>query len=365
MLLSSFFLVLRYGIDKPIILPVLILNSIIFLSYLNNKYMLANLFSILIIINYYFSFNNAFILFLISIFGLMLYILYKNKKINKLIFLELFIFMSSLVYFVWVYLYNREYYTIENMILIIGSYFFIMNIVYFIYDIGLDIMNSYMTFKELQKENQIRVSLFKITHEIKNPIAVCKGYLDMLDINSREQVEKYVPIIKSEIERLLTILQDFLLINKRNMDFDIMDINLLVEDTLDKLNPLLEEKNIKVNNSILDDEIFINGDYNRLSQAIINIIKNSIEAISINGIINIKTEIKDNFYYLTVEDNGVGMTKEVISKIGNPFFTTKNSGTGLGVSLIYEIVEAHHGKIKYESEYGKGTKVILKLPLYQ
>ena len=59
------------------------------------------------------------------------------------------------------------------------------------------------------------------------------------------------------------------------------------------------------------------------------------------------------------------MTRDVISKIGNPFFTTKTAGTGLGVSLIKEIVEAHKGKIKYESEYGCGTKVILRLPLYE
>ena len=222
-----------------------------------------------------------------------------------------------------------------------------------------------MTYKELQKEKQIRLSLFKITHEIKNPIAVCKGYLDMLDVRNKEQVTKYIPIIKSEIERLLILLQDFLLINKCNMDLDIMDINMLVEDTLDKMNLLLKEKNIKVNTNLIDDEVYINGDYNRLSQVMINIIKNSIEAIKYDsGIINIKESIKNNEYYLTIEDNGEGMTKEVLSKMKEPFFTTKTRGSGLGISLIYEIVEAHGGSVNYISSYGKGTKVILKFPIY-
>jgi len=189
----------------------------------------------------------------------------------------------------------------------------------------------------------------------------------MMNTKDTKQVERYIPIIKSEIERLLSLLQDFLFINKCNMDLDIMDLNMLVEDTLDKLNPILEEKNIKLETNIIDDEIFINGDYNRLSQVVINVIKNSIEAISNDrkGIINISSKIKNNSYYLIVEDNGIGMTKEIISKMGNPFFTTKRRGTGLGVSLIYEIMSAHHGKIEYESEYGKGTKVTLRFPLYE
>ena len=76
-------------------------------------------------------------------------------------------------------------------------------------------------------------------------------------------------------------------------------------------------------------------------------------------------KIKDNKYYLTIEDNGIGMSKETMNKMKNPFFTTKKRGSGLGVSLVYEIVEAHNGKIEYSSEYGKGTKVTVYLPLYE
>jgi signal transduction histidine kinase len=233
------------------------------------------------------------------------------------------------------------------------------------YKTGKSIIETHMTYKQLQQEKQIRLSLFKITHEIKNPIAVCKGYLDMMNVHDNSQVEKYIPIIKSEIERLLSLLQDFLLINKSNLDLDIMDFNMLIEDTLTKLEPLLKENNIDLNLSLIDDEIFVNGDYNRLSQVLINIIKNSIEAIDDNkkGKINISTKVKNNKYYLLVEDNGIGMNKDVLSKMKDPFYTTKKRGSGLGVSLIYEIIEAHNGKVEYSSEYGKGTKVSIQIPI--
>lgn len=366
-LITSFYLTFKYGISTPKILPILVLNSIVILAYLKDKYILANFFSILIIFIYRNEFNLIYMFILVYILFGILYVIKCTKKLNNIIYLELFVFFSSLVYFIWIYIYNNMYFDLYDVILIIISYVFIVNIFYLMYSTGVRILDSHIKFKELQKEKQIRLSLFKITHEIKNPIAVCKGYLDMINVDDSKQVKKYIPIIKSEIERLLSLLQDFLLINKSNLDIDIMDINMLVEDTLDKLKPLLNENNINVNLNFVDDEIYINGDYNRLSQVIINIVKNSIEAIPEGkiGIIDINTKIENNKYLLTIEDNGIGMNKETISKMKEPFFTTKKRGSGLGVSLIYEIMDAHDGKVEYESEFGHGTKVKLEFPLYK
>ena len=256
--------------------------------------------------------------------------------------------------------YNKNY-----EINFVISYIVITNIVCWMDYIGKKILKVHMNYKELQNEKQIRLSLFNITHEIKNPIAVCKGYLDMLNVDDEKKVKKYIPIIKSEIERLLSILQDFLLINKISMDLDIMDINILIEETIEKMHPLFKEKNISLNVDLIDDEVYINGDYNRLSQVLINILKNCIEAIeSSDGLINIRCKIQNNNYYLIFEDNGCGMTKDIIKKMKDPFYTTKLRGSGLGVPLIYEIVNAHGGNVEYLSEYGKGTKVILTFPLY-
>lgn len=366
-LITSFFIVYSYGVNNPKIIPILVLNSVVILSYLEDKYILANMLAIANILIYSSAFNNAYFLLISYVIIAIIYLIKNYIKINNLIFIQFSIITSSVVYYIWVYKYNNIYFNPDKLLLIITSYFFIVNIICLMYDEGKSILQTHLTFKELQQEKQIRLSLFKITHEIKNPIAVCKGYLDMLNVRDEKQVAKYVPIIRSEIERLLSLLQDFLLINKSNMDLDIMDFNMLIDDAVYKMKPLLNENNINLNLDIIDDEIFINGDYNRLSQVLVNLIKNSIEAVPKDreGKINISTHIKKNKYFVVIEDNGDGMTKDVLSKIKEPFYTTKKRGSGLGVSLIYEIVEAHNGKIEYESDYGKGTKVVLEMPLYE
>ena len=363
-LITSFFLVIEYGTSE-VIMSILILNCIVILSYLEDKVVLANIFSLIIILLYKNSFNNIYFLIITYTLMLIIYFVYKKIKLNNYIFIELIAAISSFIYLLWIYIFNNNYFIIKDLILIIISYIFIINITMLIYETSKKILTINMTLKELENEKQIRLSLFKITHEIKNPIAVCKGYLDMINPKDTKQVERYVPILKSEIDRLLTLLQDFLMINKSNLDLDIMDINLLIEDSIEKLKPLFDENNIELNLELIDDEIFINGDYNRLSQVVLNILKNSIEAINKEGSININSAIKNNKYVLTIKDNGCGMSKDILEKIKEPFFTTKKRGSGLGVSLIYEIIEAHDAKINYTSELGKGTRIVIKFPLYE
>ena len=95
-----------------------------------------------------------------------------------------------------------------------------------------NLINIYMNLNDLKKESQIKNSLFQITHEIKNPIAVCKGYLDMF---SKDKSDKYIPIIKSEIDRTLILMQDFLSLNKLKIDKDLMDITMLLDETIDEM----------------------------------------------------------------------------------------------------------------------------------
>ena len=345
--LISYYLLYKYGINN-----ILYFTSIIAICYFDNKYVIANIITFILLIM--FKKYLYYILF-IFLFENIIYIIKKKHKISNFIISQIYIFITIMIFL----------FIIKENINIVISYLFINNICLYLYEQGNLVLNSNLTFNELQNNKKLTLSLFKITHEIKNPIAVIKGYLDMLNTNNKEQVNKYIPIIKDEIQRLLTILQDFLMLNKINLDLDIMDLNMLIEDTISKLNPLLKEKNIKLKNNIIDDEIYINGDYNRLSQVIINILKNSIEAIDSKGVIKISSKIYNNSYFVTIEDNGIGMTEEVMKRMREPFYTTKNRGSGLGVSLIYEIIEAHNSKIKYYSKYGKGTKVVLEFPIYE
>ena len=368
LLLSSIYIVYQYNNDY-VIINFLSLNSVVLIAYLKNRVISANLMAILLLIFYYNSFDLTIFMAVPYLFLFFFYNLKRINKINEFIFIDLFLFTQYICLILWLLWFNNNLYlsvTLFNTIFIMIFNYIIIHIIYLLYNLGENIIRYNVNYNALKHDCQIKMSLFKITHEIKNPIAVIKAYLDMMNIKDKKQVEKYIPIIQNEINRLLNLLQDFLLVNKANVTFDLMDINMLIEDVVNQQLPLFKDRKIKFENDLIDDEIYINGDYNRLSQVIINIIKNSIEAIdnSKNGIIKIKDSIKDNSLNIIIEDNGSGISKKNLLKIKEPFYTTKNRGTGLGVSLSDEIIKAHSGTLTYESIEGVGTKVIIKLPLY-
>lgn len=352
-LITSLYLIKCFG--SNITVSILVLNSIVLLLYLKDYYIYSNIIGILILLMFMNDFNNTIFLSILYILLIGLYII-KNKLPNYL-YILFFILTSISINNYWLYKYNSFDYKVIGIDI---CYIIITIILYLIGIEGNKVLKDYLDYKELKKEEQIRLSLFKITHEIKNPIAVCKCYLDMININDKKQVERFIPIIKGEIQRILILLEDFLNINRPTNNFDMMDVNMLVEDVVYKLNPMLECNKIEINTNLIDDEIYINGDYNRLNQMLLNIVKNSIESIKTTGNINIKSNIKNREYILTIEDDGIGMNKEVLSKMKEPFYTTKENGTGLGMPLIYEIANSHHIKINYESKENFGTKVTLK-----
>ena len=366
-LLTTIYVVSIYNNIYPII-SFLLLNSLVLIGYLRKRICLANICAILIIFIYYNDFNL--IIFMIFPYVILYLInIIKNKyNINDFIFIDLFLAIEYLFLIIWIFKFNYDIYTslgFINMLLLVIFNYILIHIIYLLYDLGENIIKTNEDYKKIKHDSKVKTSLFKITHEIKNPIAVIKAYLDMLNIKNQKQVKKYIPIVKSEIDRLLTLLEDFLLVNKANVRFDLMDINMLIEDILDRERPLIKESNIKLNMDLIDDEVYINGDYNRLSQVLINIIKNSIEAMeNKKGILNISNMIQDKFVVIMIADNGIGISKKRLKKIKEPFYTTKSRGTGLGVSLSDEIIKAHSGTLTYKSKEFIGTKVIIKLPLY-
>lgn len=366
-LFSSMYLLIKFGTGYSSEEIVLLINIPIIIGYIKNRKLEAVILS-MVAIFYYTNINNHNIVLLgLEYLFYFLLALVKDKKIigiNDYLFGSLFIGLKIIMSVTNVFLTTSKFiFSLSTFVDFIMSYI-IMIFIIFILKKGDDIIKYHMTFKELEKEKQIRLSLFKITHEIKNPLAVCKGYLDMLDTNNKDQCHRYIPIIREEINRTLLLLQDFLSVNKVKLDIDIIDINLLLEEACKSLETLLKERNIELEFND-EEEIYINGDYNRLMQVLINVLKNSVEALesSVNGYIKINSNINKNSVIINIEDNGSGISKDNLSKIREPFFTTKRQGTGLGVSLSYEIIQAHHGKIEYVSEENKGTLVTIKIPL--
>lgn len=252
--------------------------------------------------------------------------------------------------------------TFFEVFIIVFIYYFVTFFVVYLFKLIDKIKSLNKTIEILEKDKQIKNALFKLTHEIKNPIAVCKGYLEMIDLNKKDKSTKYIDIMREEIERSLNIMSDFMEFNKIKIVKEPIDLNLLLEDTYNCMKMFIKSKNIKLSYSCQDEEMYLMADYERLKQVLINLIKNSFESIDGKGEIKMSSTFSNNYLNIIIEDNGAGMSKESLERITEMFFTTKAKGSGLGVALSNEIIKAHHGELIYDSKLGKGTKVTVKLP---
>ena len=149
--------------------------------------------------------------------------------------------------------------------------------------------------------------------------------------------------------------------SKLDVNKNTMDINMLLCDVCEESKIMF--KKIKFKFKIGKGEVFIDGDYNRLKQVFINIIKNARESIKKEGMVSLWTKVDKQNIIINIKDNGSGISKENINNVGKAFFTTKKNGTGLGVCFSKEIIEKHNGSIKYISKNERGTHVIIKIPL--
>ncbi len=365
---SVLYLILKYANPLYPHIPFIVVNISLILSYVKKSNLSIAIIS-LIMISYYYSFyQNYLIIIILEYIIYYLFYLKLSKKLNLNKFILTFTVLKAIFTIILTSYTNYSFPIYIKEIFLSSLFLYIIS--YLIISLSNkteDILKLHMNIKEIENNKQIKTSLFRITHEIKNPIAVCKGYLDMFDKDNLDHFKKYIPILKDEINRTLLLLEDFLAMNKVKINKDIIDINLLIEEVIKNIKMLCNENNIKLKINIIDDDIYINADYNRLTQVFINLFKNSIEAIPKNkkGHIELKEIINNNILTITIKDNGKGMNKNTLNKIKEPFYTTKPKGTGLGVSLSEEIIKAHNGTLNYESEEGKYTKVTITLPLSQ
>lgn len=283
----------------------------------------------------------------------------KYKTINIFFILKvLFVIITLLLTPKQVITLSRLTYDIVTLIVMYATFNFII----LFYKKAETTVNMYYSLESITKEKKLYESLFKITHEIKNPLAVCKGYLDMFDIKNTKKANKYINIINQEIDRTLMLLKDFSDVSKMNIEKNVMDVTMLMEDVCDEVS-LAFIGNVKFKHSFSDEEILMDGDYNRLKQVLINLIKNAKESIKDSGMVILEGKLINKNYVINIRDNGQGMDKETSNKIGTAFYTTKKNGTGLGVCLSKEIVERHGGTITYFSKESKGTTVRITIPI--
>ncbi|SDZ63400.1 two-component system, sporulation sensor kinase A [Evansella caseinilytica] len=204
-----------------------------------------------------------------------------------------------------------------------------------------------------------------IVHEIRNPLTTIKGFVQILQ-NKNAENGKYLDIMKSEVERIEKIANDLLELSKPQAEIfkqeNVVDI---FKDVLFMWETEIFKHHITVNYHISDDDIPIFCERTQITQTFINLIKNAIEACADDGEITAEISKNDQEAIIKIDDNGAGIPKAFLEKLGTAFQTSKANGTGLGLAVTYNIIKNHNGKIIVESEEGSGTTFIIRLPLYQ
>ena len=218
-----------------------------------------------------------------------------------------------------------------------------------------------------------------IAHEIKNPLGAISIHLQLLEkqlklpeerlIGLREDLLNYVDIINSEINRLNQTVTNFLtIVRPGTRNFSSGNLIDIIQEIISLLSFELKEKKITLKETLDKNTPNFNMDQTALKQAILNIIQNSIQAMPKGGelIINLNNKgncSSESCIYLQIIDNGIGMSEETQKKIFQPYFTTRTSGSGLGLSLVDKIISRHNGEIFIKSEVNLGTMVIIVFPL--
>jgi two-component system sensor histidine kinase PilS (NtrC family) len=207
-----------------------------------------------------------------------------------------------------------------------------------------------------------------MAHEIRNPLAAIRGATELLSQTSKapDLEKRLMGIVIRESDRLNALLGDFLLtVGSRQSNRARIMLTDVVEDTIHLFSqePRVA-KGFKVETKI-SKGVEVEGDPTRLKQALWNLLTNALEADPDHGAVRVtlETEVDTNSAVISVHDRGCGIPPEIMTRIFEPFTTTKEKGTGLGLSLVLSVVEAHNGTVEVESTPETGTKFTVRLPL--
>ena len=203
-----------------------------------------------------------------------------------------------------------------------------------------------------------------VAHEIRNPLTSIKGYAEFLSMDETEKDrQEYFDIILDEIERVNSIVEEFMLLSKPTVSvLERKPLLPIIDNVVSILDYQLRKSKIKLNRIYEEPNLFVECDENKLKQVFLNFIKNAVEAMPNGGSIEITVKREDEDITIMIKDSGIGMSKEQIKKLGEPFFTTKKDGNGLGLMVSFKIIENLNGKVYIDSEQNKGTSFHITLP---
>ena len=239
-------------------------------------------------------------------------------------------------------------------------------------------MTFFNRFKEEFRKNeslaQMTTMAAGVAHEIKNPLASISIYLQLMDkmmekngSMTRAEAKKYLDVVSEEVDRINKIAVDFLFaVKPMKVNLAICNVNDIVKKTVDVIKAELKEKGISLKMHLAVSLPKVLADSTLIQQSILNLVKNAIQAMpegKKDPEISISTFIEGDMVKISVADNGCGMTEEQMSKIFEPYYTTKSSGTGLGLTVLFKIMKQHEGDVTVRSTPGAGSEFTLQIPV--
>jgi two-component system, sporulation sensor kinase E len=223
---------------------------------------------------------------------------------------------------------------------------------------------------ESERLNALTLLAAGVAHEIGNPLNSLHIHLQLmerkvreLNDNAKTELQESIDVARSEVSRLDSIVTQFLrAIRPSQPQLQPENINAIIEETMRFFTPEIHDRDVVVEQELRSDLPLLQLDRDQMKQAFYNVIKNSLEAMKRHGILRIRSDRDDTHVLISFIDTGGGMSAENLSRVFEPYFTTKPSGTGLGLLIVRRIVRDHGGELSIESSQGKGLTLTIRLP---
>ena len=223
---------------------------------------------------------------------------------------------------------------------------------------------------ESERLNALRLLAAGVAHEIGNPLNSLHIHLQLMERSvqklhddEKAELEQSIDVARSEVNRLDSIVTQFLkAIRPSRPQLRPESVNTIVEEAVRFFAPELQDRGIVVEQELRSDLPLLQLDRDQMKQAFYNVIKNSVEAMHRDGSLRIRTDLADTHVIVRFIDTGGGMSAENLSRIFEPYFTTKAAGSGLGLLIVRRIVREHGGELSIESSEGKGVTLTIRLP---
>jgi two-component system, sporulation sensor kinase B len=283
----------------------------------------------------------------------------RNKVLLSTVFYFL-IFITRLIYFLNT---GQSEYIIHLLLFTVVSCLALVAMIYLIEMnyIQSSMMNQLQNADKLNAISQLAAS---VAHEIRNPMTTIRGFLQLIqnEKNLTAKQKTYISLSLTELERTQSIINDFLsLARPSNHDFSRIDVTAHLINTIDFMNPFAVLSNVEIDFEFQED-LYIEGNPNELKQLMINILKNGIEAMPSGGRLWVTAAMSGKMVIISIADEGSGMSDMQINKLGQPYYSTKTKGTGLGLMISFDIIKRMNGSYRIESKENQGTCFTILFP---